>query len=334
MDKKHNVSDYMWWNEKENAKEVSFEEKLLGISKSVGTHIFGPINEGRNYFGVEKRDSDLIGDINNVFGNAYYKIMLQYENGEISSRFNEFFIDFKNQLKILCEKIERYINDEKYRESQFTHKIVEGLFKLNEEFYNLNKVLEKTMEQDEYWERLMNVMLYSSVNNDEMGQIHAFPYIETEQWKKRREEYEQKIDQVKHLWIGIYHFLMQLMDKELGALLANEDEESFRNWLKTSYIWERVKWVEYWENFSRSHSILKEKHEEILKQLSKLKECFDEKGNLKDGTKIPTLDDIRILEITKGDKRKYNNKQRKTDFREKIGRLLSWKKSREGNKKK
>jgi hypothetical protein len=68
---------------------------------------------------------------------------------------------------------------------------------------------------------------------------------------------------------------------------------------------------------------LKEKHEEILKQLSKLKECFDEKGNLKDGTKIPTLDDIRILEITKGDKRKYNNKQRKTDFREKIGRLLS-----------
>lgn len=330
MDKKHNVSDYMLWKERK-PEDLSFSEKLVWLNKRLYTHLFRPINDVKSSpREMEAIDLKVRGDFVEDFGNSYNNTMTPYENGNIDQRFSEFYADFKKQLDLLCERVYCYTNDEQYRESRFVHMIVEGLFKLNEEFYNLYK----TLEQDEYWERLMNVMLYSSVNNDEMGQINAFPYIETEQWKKRREEYEQKIDQVRHLWIGIYHFLMQLMDKELGALLANEDEKSFRNWLKTSYIWERIKWVEYWENFSRSYSILKDKHEEILKQLSKLKECFDEKGNLKDSTKIPTLDDIRILEITKGDKRKYNNKQRKTDFREKIGRLLSWKKSRGGNKKK
>lgn len=325
MNKKHNVSDYMWWTERK-PEDLSFSEKLVWLNKRLYTHVFRPINDVKSSpREMEAIDLKVRGDFVEDFGNSYNNTMNPYENGNIDQRFGEFYADFKKQLDLLCERVERYINDEQYRESRFVHMIVEGLFKLNEEFYNLNEILKK----DGYNERLMDVMLQSSINNDEMGQIHTFPYIETEQGKKRREEYEQKIDQVKRLWIGIYHFLMQLMDKELGALLANEDEESFRNWLKTSYIWEQVKWVEYWENFSRSHSILKHKHEEILKQLSELKKCFDEKGNLKDEAKIPALDDISILKISKGDRRKYN----KGKMKERFTRLIRWMQKTEGSNK-
>jgi hypothetical protein len=78
--------------------------------------------------------------------------MHPYENGEINSKFG-FSVDFKNQLELLCKKIKHYIDDEQYRESQPAHKLVDGMFELNGEFYNLYN----SLEQSESPERLNRV---------------------------------------------------------------------------------------------------------------------------------------------------------------------------------
>ena len=185
------------------------------------------------------------------------------------------------------------------------------------------------MEKSEFEEklpiRLMDALLYPSINtNGEVEYNYAFYHKETEEEKEISKKYKQKMDQVKHLWIIVYRPLIKLVNRELDALLSNQYEESFEAWLKRSYIWEHIKWVEQGKKFPRSYSILKDKQEKLLSQLQELEECFDEAGNLKNDAKIPSLDDIRILEITKDDKRTYNEEQLKAIVQKTLARCLDW----------
>ena len=313
MGKKRNISDYMWWKEKKvEESKRSFPEELLEISKRVHTHIFGPID--RESVEPKVRTDILAG------GNAYFETMHQYEIWEIDSKFNEFLIDFKDQLGLLCEKINPYIDDEQYRESALVHKLIDGMFKLNDEFYNLYNKLKQSEFSEKLPIRLRNALVNSSIDKvvDYHNYNNIFYYDETEEEKEIGEKYKEKIEQVKYLWVSIYRFLIQLVNKELDTLLANQNEESFKTGLKKSYIWEHIKWVEYGKNFPRSYSILQDKQKKLLNRLSQLEECFDEVWDLKKEAKIPDLDDIKDLDISKEDKSNYNIDQRKA----KIARCL------------
>lgn len=320
MDKEHNVSDSMWWKEKERVEGMSFEDEVLKISKSVYTHIFGPINERKKgNWELEKIDCDLINDFNNGIGNAYHNVMHPYEDWGMNGKFDEFFIDFKNQLELICEKIKFYTNDEQYRNSEFVPQLADGMFKLNGEFYNLYNNLEKSE-----WLEMFSIGLRDTLQYKIDDNTWGYNYYSETEGKQIIEKYKQKMDQVKHLWIIVYRPLIQLVNRELDALLSNQDEEGFKAWLKRSYIWEHIKWVEQGKKFPRSYSILKDKQEKLLSQLQELEECFDEAGNLKDDAKIPSLDGIRKLEITKGDKRTYNGEQLKATVQKKLAKCLDW----------
>ena len=137
----------------------------------------------------------------------------------------------------------------------------------------------------------------------------------------KKSGFSEKLDQVKHLWMIVYRPLIQLVNKEIDALLVNQDEEAFKAWLKQSYIWEQIKWLKYGENFSESYSLLKEKQQELLNQLSELEECFDESGNLKKEAKIP---DLHGLEIILDDKPEADKEELRVGVREKITKCLGW----------
>ena len=246
------------------------------------------------------------------FVNQNDDLLRKHREHNFKDYYDTLFSDFQKYLTRFLEIFEDYGNfgwlTRDYRHSRMVRMLVEWIFKLNKEFNNLYKWLEKhnkfangSIEQYSY-----------SPGFGISDENHA--YINTELMGRINRVYDKNMAKIREVWMVIYRPLLELVKKELETLIEENWEEGFKAWLNDSYIWNFIE-VESGKNFSRSYSILNDK----------LRTLGEDLANIQDANNLEMKDLWDYLKIKRSDKRKYNIKGWENRIEDCINCIRRWK---------
>lgn len=210
------------------------------------------------------------------FGNKYQKILNYHKekNYKTEKSFGECYACVQNFLVELGDILADVIGKTKRGENQLVDEFVEKMFELNDAFCELNR----TIDSHENAAYHVSLVLNWDVDYNEN-------YDAT--YKAIFDKYRLQKSMNKRLWINVYRPLLELVDKELEALLGKSWEETkpltekdFRKVSKDLFIMDYLN-VRSYKDFCKKYNVLKDKQITLSKLKQRIDRKFEEKWNSK-----------------------------------------------------
>lgn len=234
---------------------------------------------------VEKGENSLRRKLK-WFGNKYQKILNFHKekNYETKKNFDECYASVQNFLVELGGILADLIEKTKKGENQLVDEFVEKMFELNDAFCELNRTI------DSHENAAYHVSLGLNWDSD-----YNVNYDTLEMYNAVFGKYRLQKNMNKCLWINVYRPLLELVDKELEALLGKSWEESkplsekdFREVSNDLFIMDYLN-IRSYKDFCKKYNVLKDKQRTLSKLKQKIDKRFDEKWNSKSEVDVEGL---------------------------------------------